>query len=70
MTLLEGFVKDEVFIDFGAEIMYGDDQCYADCPCRFPPVGFQIMATNGLSQIADRIRKEAGFRPMHGPHLM
>ena len=70
MTLTAGFVKDEVFIDFGAEIMYGDDQCYADYPCRFPTVGFQIMATNGLSQIADRIRKEAGFRPMHGPHLM
>ena len=65
MNLLEGFVKDEVFIDFGSEIMYGDDQCYIDYPCRFPTVGFQLMATNGLSQIADRIRKDVGFRPMH-----
>jgi hypothetical protein len=65
LNLLEGFVKDEVFIDFGSEIMYGDDQCYVDYPCRFPTVGFQLMATNGLSQIADRIRKDAGFRPMH-----
>ena len=65
MTLTEGFAKDQVFIDFDAEVMYGDDQCYIDYPCRFPTVGFQLMATNGLSQIADRIRKDAGFKPMH-----
>ena len=65
MTLTEGFVKDEVFIDFGAEIMFGSDQCYIDYPCRFPTVEFQLMATNGLSQIADRIRKDMGFKPMH-----
>jgi hypothetical protein len=65
MTLTEGFVKDEVFIDFGAEIMFGSDQCYVDYPCRFPTVEFQLMATNGLSQIADRIRKDMGFKPMH-----
>ena len=65
MTLTEGFVRDEIYIDFGSEVMYGDDQCYIDYPCRFPTVGFQLMATNGLSQIADRIRKDAGFKPMH-----
>lgn len=65
MTLMEGFVKDEVFIDFGADIIYGADQCYIDYPCRFPTVGFQLMATNGLSLIADRIRKDQGFKPMH-----
>ena len=65
MTLTEGFVKDKVFIDFGSEIMYGDDQAYMSYPVRFPTVGFQLMATNGLSQIADRIRKDKGFRPMH-----
>jgi len=65
MTLTEGFVRDEIYIDFGTEVMYGDDQCYIDYPCRFPTVGFQLMATNGLSQIADRIRKDAGFKPMH-----
>ena len=65
MTLTEAFVKDEVFIDFGSEIMYGDDQAYLSYPTRFPTVGFQLMATNGLSQIADRIRKDAGFKPMH-----
>ncbi len=65
MTLLEGFMKDEVFIDFGADVLYGSDQCYVDYPCRFPTVGFQLMATNGLSRIADRIRKDLGFVPMH-----
>ena len=65
MTLTEAFVKDEVFIDFGSEIMYGDDQAYMSYPVRFPTVGFQLMATNGLSQIADRIRKDAGFKPIH-----
>ena len=65
MTLFEGFVKDEVFIDFGADVLYGSDQCYVNYPCRFPTVGFQLMATNGLSQIADRIRKDLGFAPMH-----
>ena len=65
MTLTEGFIRDGIFIDFGSEIMDGDDQCYLDYPCRFPTVGFQLMATNGLVQIADRIRKDAGFKPMH-----
>ena len=65
MNLLEAFIRDEIFIDFGSEIMYGDDQCYIDYPCRFPTVGFQLMVTNGLVQIADRIRKDAGFKPMH-----
>lgn len=65
MTLIEGFVKDEIFIDFGSEVMYGDDQAYISYPCRFPTVGFQLMATNGLVQIADRIRKDKGMRPMH-----
>lgn len=65
MTLIEYFLRDEMFIDFGAEVMYGDDQCYIDYPCRFPTVGFQLMATNGLIQIADRIRKDKGYKPMH-----
>lgn len=65
MTLIEGFVRDEIFIDFGVDILYGSDQCYINYPCRFPTVGFQLMATNGLSQIADRIRKDMGVKPMH-----
>ncbi len=65
MTLLEGFMRDEIFIDFGADVLYGSDQCNVSFPCRFPTVTFQLMATNGLSQIADRIRKDLGFAPMH-----
>ena len=65
MTLIEGFARDAIFVDFGAEVLFGDDQCYLDYPCRFPTVGFELMATSGLVQIADRIRKDAGFKPMH-----
>ena len=65
MTLIEGFVRNQVFIDFSREIMYGDDQAYIDYPSRFPTVEFQLIATEGLSQIADRIRVDAGFPPMH-----
>ena len=65
MNLIEGFVRDEIFVDFGSEIIYGSDQQNVNYPSRFPTVGFQLMATYGLSQIADRIRKDAGFKPMH-----
>lgn len=65
MNLIEGFVKDAVFVDFGSEIIYGSDQQNVNYPSVFPTVQFQLMATYGLSQIADRIRKDAGFNPMH-----
>lgn len=65
MNLIEGFVRDEIFVDFGSEIMYGSDQQNVNYPSRFPTVEFQLIATFGLSQIADRIRKDAGFKPMH-----
>lgn len=65
MSLIESFLKDELFIDFGSEILYGEDQIYEDYPCCFATVGFQLMDTAGLSRIADRIRKDQGFKPMH-----
>ena len=65
MTLIESVLKDHVFIDFGAEILYGDDQMYLDYPCRFATVGFELIATDLLITIADRIRKDKGYRPMH-----
>jgi len=65
MTLTEWFVRDNVFIDFGGEILYGSDQVYIDYPCRFPTVDFPLHATEGLVQIADRMRKDCGFKPMH-----
>ena len=65
MNLIECFVKDTVFVDFGSDITYGFDQQNVDFPSRFPTVEFQLIATSGLCQIADRIRKDAGFKPMH-----
>ena len=65
MSLIERLLKDEMFIDFGAEVLYGDDQMYLDYPRRFATVSFQLMSTSGLCQIADRIRKDLGFVPMH-----
>ena len=51
MSLIERFLKDELFIDFGAEVLYGDDQMYLDYPRRFATVSFQLMSTGGLCQI-------------------
>ena len=65
MSLIERFLKDELFIDFGSEVIYGFDQMYVDFPLRFATVAFQLMATSGLTQIADRIRKDAGMVPLH-----
>lgn len=65
MTLAEGFAKNEIFIDFSADIHYGSGQVFVCFPCRFPTVTFMLMATNGLSGISDRIRKEQGYAPMH-----
>ena len=65
MTLIEAVLKDHVFIDFGAEILYGADQINLDHPCRFATVGFELMATSLLCGIADRIRKDKGLKPMH-----
>ncbi len=48
MSLIERFLHDELFIDFGSEILYGDDQMYLDYPCRFATVGLQLMVTSGL----------------------
>ena len=42
MNLLEAFIRDEIFIDFGADVLYGSDQCNVSFPCRFPTVTFQL----------------------------
>ena len=64
MTLTEGFVRDNIFIDFAGEILYGSEQANLTYPRRFATVEFPLIATEGLIQIADRIRKDAGFRPI------
>ena len=65
MGMFERVIQDQVFIDFGSEILYGDDQMYLDYPTRFATVSFQLMSTSLLSEIADRIRKDQGFTPLH-----
>ena len=53
-----------IHIDTEAEYMLGDDQAYNSYPIRFPTVEFQLVATLGLSQAADAVRKAKGFLPM------
>ena len=65
MTLTEIFAFNAIHIDFGSEIMYSSDQAYVSYPQRFPVVEFQLIATSELCEIADRVRKELGMKPMH-----
>ena len=65
MTLTENFIRDAIQLASGAEVMYGNDQIYDTYPCRFPTVEFQLMATDALVEVADRIRMEKGYLPLH-----
>ena len=65
MKLMEGFIRDEIYIDFGSEPLFGQDQLYDSFPVVFPTVDFALMDTNGLCRIADRIRKDAGYVPLY-----
>jgi len=65
MTLTENFIRNAIHLDASAEIMYGSDEIFDTYPCRFPTVEFQLMATDALVEIADRIRIEKGYKPMH-----
>ena len=65
MSMFERIAEDNIFIDFGSEIIYGSDQMYVSRPERFATVNFQLMGTPLLTSIADRIRKDAGFVPFY-----
>lgn len=65
MTLTENFIRDAIHLDSGAEIMYGSDEVFDTYPCRFATVEFMLTATDALIEIADRIRMEKGYLPMH-----
>ena len=65
MTLTENFIHNAIEIDSGAEVMYGSDQINDTFPCRFPTVEFELIATDALVEVADRIRMENGYLPMH-----
>lgn len=65
MTLTENFIRDAVQLDSGAEIIYGSDEFFDTYPCRFQTVEFMLSATDALVEVADRIRMEKGYSPMH-----
>lgn len=65
MTLTEYFIHEAIQLESGAEVMYGSDQIYDSYLCRFPTVEFQLTATDALVEVADRVRMEKGYLPMH-----
>lgn len=65
MTLTEKFIREAIQLDSNDEVIYGSDEIFDTYPCRFPTVEFQLMATDALVEIADRIRMEKEYKPMH-----
>lgn len=65
MTLTEKFIREAIQLDSNAEVIYGSDEIFDTYPCRFPTVEFQLIATDALAEIADRIRMEKEYKPMH-----
>ena len=65
MTLTEKFIREAIQLDSNAEVIYGSDEIFDTYPCRFPTVELQLMATDALVEIADRIRMEKEYKPMH-----
>ena len=65
MTLTENFIRKAVQLDDSAEVKYGTDEMYDTCPCQIPTVEFQLVDTEALIEVADRIRMDKGFLPMH-----
>ena len=51
MTLTEGFLSGNVFIDLAGDIMYGSSQVNLNYPLRFATVGFQLVSTELLAEI-------------------
>ncbi len=64
MTLTEAFLHENVFIDSGSDLHYSEDQVFMSYPVRFATVEIPLIATDGLERIADRIRKNKGFKPI------
>jgi len=64
MSLIEAFLRENVFIDSSSDLHYGEDQVNISHPARFATVEIPLTATEGLERIADRIRKDKGFRPI------
>lgn len=57
----------EVFIPGGYELYdfnEGFDQAYINFPCVFPTMTIELAGTDGLNTIADRMRRDAGFKTL------
>ena len=65
MTLLEGILKDSLYIDFGADYLYSSEEMYNCVPVRYATVNFQLYETATLDTLVDRIRKDRGLTPLH-----
>ena len=63
MSLIDYMVQETILVDFGSEILYGQDQVYVDHPEVFATIGFQLMSTEALVNVADSIRVKKGFKP-------
>lgn len=73
MGMFEKIIEDQIYIDFASEILFGEDQAYESYPCRFATVNFELMPTDMLDTIVNKMRWEAGY-PMlptdtEGPDL-
>lgn len=66
MTLLEGLLRETIYIDFGEEIIYGTDCVPINNTIKhFNTVTFSLMSTRALDLIADRIRSRKGLKVMY-----
>lgn len=58
-------VKDAIFIDVGAEVLYGHDQANVTYPCVFPTVNIELTPSDILCQLADKARAHKGGQPIY-----
>lgn len=64
MTPMDAIKNGGIVIDADAELLYGTDQVYIDCPVTFPTVSIELCETGSLDRLADAIRAAEGFKPM------
>ena len=58
------FIWKNIWLDSGEDPLYGEDQMYVTYPIRFPVVNFALVASDGLCDMADKIRVKAGYKPL------
>ena len=52
MTLLECFIRESVFLDVGADVIYSEDTIIAERPERFPTVEVRLISTVFLTDVS------------------